>query len=98
MVQVIPDEDTFEKEILNNGRVIREAFERSDIEMIRALHHPEVVKALGDNDIKNGREEVIDTLKGTLGKFYLFFLQFLGQSWEYAIFWGCLIIYQNDSI
>ena len=73
MVQVIPDEDTFEKEILNNSRVIREAFERADIEMIRALHHPEVVKALGDNDIKNGREEVIDTLKGTLGKFYLFF-------------------------
>lgn len=63
------------EEILNHGEVIRKAFSESDIEKIKSLHHPEVVKALGYNDIKNGRDEVMEGLEGTLDNYNLEFIE-----------------------
>ena len=63
------------KEILNHGAEIRKAFAENDIEQIKLLHHPNVEKALGYNDLKKGREEVIESLKGTLESFTLEFIK-----------------------
>ena len=46
--------EKIEKEILHNGEVIRTAFSEGDIEKIKSLHHPDVVKALGYSDLKKG--------------------------------------------
>lgn len=62
-------------EILAHGQMIRDAFALGDVEKIRSLHHPEVVKALGYNDLKNGRAEVMEGLVGTLASFQLEFLE-----------------------
>ena len=63
------------KEILTHGQLIREAFLKNDIATIKNLHHPEVIKALGYNDIKIGREEVIEGIKGTLENYKLEFVK-----------------------
>ncbi|MGD1958097.1 MAG: YybH family protein [Fulvivirga sp.] len=68
-------DNTAKNEILNHGKAIREAFGNKDIEKIRSLHHPEVVKALGYNDLKTGREDVINSLIGTLTNFTLEFIE-----------------------
>lgn len=62
------------EEILNHGAVIRKAFAEGDLERIKALHHPEVVKALGYNDLKIGRDEVIEGIAETLENFDLEFV------------------------
>ena len=62
-------------EILNHGAEIRQAFAENDLEKIKLLHHPDVEKALGYNDLKKGREEVIASLKGTLDNFTLDFIK-----------------------
>ncbi|MEM9856751.1 MAG: nuclear transport factor 2 family protein [Bacteroidota bacterium] len=64
-----------QKEILDHGMVIREAFGNENIEKLRSLHHPEVIKALGYKDLKTGREEVIKGLKDTMASFTLEFLE-----------------------
>ena len=56
-------------------KTIREAFADADIEKIKSLHHPDVEKALGYNDLKNGRDEVIEGLIGTLQAFDLEFIE-----------------------
>ena len=66
---------TIEKEILYHGDVIRKAFSEGDIETIKSVHHPDVIKALGYNDIKTGREEVISGLVGTLENYNLEFVK-----------------------
>ena len=63
------------QEILNHGEVIRKAFSEGDTEKIKSLHHPDVIKALGFNDIKTGREEVISGLEGTLENYNLEFVK-----------------------
>ncbi len=63
------------EEILKNGEVIREAFAQGDLEKIKSLHHPEVVKALGYNNVQKGREEVMIGLKETLDNFNLEFVE-----------------------
>lgn len=64
-----------EKEILRHGEVIRGAFSKGDVERIKSLHHPDVIKALGYNDIKNGREEVVKGLVSTLDNYTLEFVK-----------------------
>ncbi len=64
-----------EAEILRNGETIRQAFSEGDIEKIKSLHHPEVIKALGYNDLKFGRDEVISALEETLKNFHLEFIE-----------------------
>lgn len=63
------------QEILHNGEVIRQAFADEDLEKIKSLHHPDVIKALGFNDLKVGRAEVIEGLKETLKSFTLTFIE-----------------------
>ena len=62
------------EEILKHGAVIRKAFSEGNLERIKALHHPEVVKALGYNDLKIGRDEVIEGIAETLENFDLEFV------------------------
>ena len=69
------DEETIRQEILDNGQTIRDAFFNGDVEKIKALHHPDVIKALGYNDIQTGREEVIKGVEGTLSYFKLEFIE-----------------------
>lgn len=70
------DEDQeIKQEILDNGAVIRKAFAEGDLETIRSLHHPEVIKALGYNDTQTGRDEVINGVKGTLENYHLEFVE-----------------------
>lgn len=69
------EEEKIKQEILSNGAVIRQAFAEGDVEKIRLLHHPDVVKALGYNDLKIGRDAVIDGLKGTLENYNLTFVK-----------------------
>ena len=64
-----------EQVILDHGRAIREAFANADLEKIKSLHHPDVIKALGYNDLKKGRDEVMDGLVGTLTNFDLEFIE-----------------------
>jgi len=67
--------DEVKQEILHHGAEIRKAFAENDLEKIRQLHHPDVEKALGYQDLKKGRKEVIDALKGTLDNFSLEFIK-----------------------
>ncbi|NHF60362.1 hypothetical protein FK220_013490 [Flavobacteriaceae bacterium TP-CH-4] len=73
--QDAPAAESIRQEILAHGDSIRKAFGDSDLHRIRLLHHPEVVKALGYNDVKNGREEVIKGISETLQNFRLDFVQ-----------------------
>ena len=64
-----------EQEILNHGAVIRKAFMDEDLDKIAALHHPEVTKAIGYNNVQNGRDAVMDGLRETLKRFRLEFVE-----------------------
>ncbi len=67
-------------EILEHGNTIREAFFKGDIAEITSLHHPEVIKALGYNDLKTGRKEVIEGIKSTLENYKLEFVENIVES------------------
>ena len=69
------DDERIRKQILDNGQTIRDAFSEGDIDKIRSLHHPEVIKALGYAEVKNGRDEVIKGLEATLQKYSLEFIE-----------------------
>ncbi|MEM9888946.1 MAG: nuclear transport factor 2 family protein [Bacteroidota bacterium] len=64
-----------EQEILENGRMIRAAFAAGDLAQIESLHHPDVVKALGYNDVKVGRDAVINGIRETLENYNLEFVE-----------------------
>ncbi len=64
-----------QQEIIEHGAFIRAAFATADIDKIESLHHPEVIKALGYDDLKVGIEEVIDGLEGTLENYELEFIE-----------------------
>ncbi len=68
-------EEVIRQQILDNGEIIRQAFADGDVDKIKALHHPEVVKALAFQDIKEGREEVIQGIAETLNAFTLEFVE-----------------------
>ncbi|MEM9364215.1 MAG: nuclear transport factor 2 family protein [Bacteroidota bacterium] len=72
---VIAQKETLKEEILNHGALIRTAFAKGDLETIKSLHHPEVIKALGYNDIKTGRKEVMQGLVSTLENYSLEFIK-----------------------
>ncbi len=69
------DNEIVKQQILDNGLAIRNAFSEGDIDKIKALHHPDVIKALGYEDIKNGREEVVKGIQETLKSFSLEFIK-----------------------
>ena len=69
------DEADVRAEILAHGETIRNAFADGDVEAIQALHHPEVTKALGYNNLQKGREEVIEGVGQTLEGFRLEFVE-----------------------
>ena len=69
------DEDKVRSEILEHGSVIRQAFLDADVQKIETLHHPEVIKALGYNNLKTGRQEVIDDVASTLKNYKLEFVE-----------------------
>ncbi len=71
----VHSQELSKSEILNHGYIIRKAFSEGDVEKIKSLHHPDVIKALGYNDIKTGREEVINGLIGTLENYNLEFIK-----------------------
>lgn len=69
------NDEAIRKEILDHGQIIRDAFSQEDLDKIKALHHPEVIKALGYTDIKMNREEVIQGIEGTLANYTLEFIE-----------------------
>ena len=69
------NEDKVRQQIVAHGQDIRDAFLKGDIETIASLHHPEVEKALGYNDLKKGREEVMEGLRQTLNSFSMEFIE-----------------------
>ncbi|MEO0570310.1 MAG: hypothetical protein AAF039_01310 [Bacteroidota bacterium] len=68
-----------EKQIAATGLAVREAFKRGDVETIKLYHHPDVVKALGYNNLRTGREAVLDGLRETMASFDL---EFIGEREE----------------
>ncbi|MEM8893336.1 MAG: nuclear transport factor 2 family protein [Bacteroidota bacterium] len=74
-VGLVARDKDMEAEILAHGEMIRKAFADGDIEKISSLHHPEVLKALGYNDLKTGRNAVIDGIRETLANFNLEFIR-----------------------
>lgn len=74
-IHTYAQDEQVKEEILAHGALIREAFANEDIEKIRYLHHPEVIKALGYEDLKIGREAVIQALDETLQNFKLAFIK-----------------------
>ncbi len=74
-IGVSSQSEKIEKEILHHGEVIRKVFSEGDVEKIKSLHHPDVIKALGYDDLKIGREEVIEGLIQTLKNFDLEFIE-----------------------
>ncbi|MEO1418205.1 MAG: hypothetical protein AAFW00_23165 [Bacteroidota bacterium] len=69
------DEALIRQQILDHGQKIRDAFAAGDVEKIKSLHHPEVKKALGYKDLKNGREAVIQGVAETLKNYSLTFVK-----------------------
>jgi len=67
------------QQINATGQAVREAFKQGDVETIKLYHHPDVVKALGYNTLKIGREAVLDGLRETMANFDL---EFIGERKE----------------
>lgn len=63
------------QEVLQHGALIRKAFLEGNLAQIRSLHHPDVQKALAYNDLKKGRLEVMQALKGLLENYTLEFVE-----------------------
>ena len=82
-----------QQQLKNTSKAVREAFKRGDVETIGKYHHPNVVKALGYNNLKVGREAVLDGLKETMANFDLEFLE--GGEPEVFIQTGDVIIKQR---
>lgn len=74
-IQAYTQSRKVEQEILRHGEAVREAFSKGDIEKITSFHHPEVMKALGYNNLLNGRDTVINDLTKTLENFNLSFVE-----------------------
>ncbi len=69
------EEEVIRQQILDNGQMIRDAFSTGDLEKIESLHHPEVIKALAYQDVKEGREAVMQGLEETLSAYSLEFIE-----------------------
>ena len=80
-------------QIARTGEAVREAFKRGDIETIKKYHHPDVVKALGYNNLKVGREAVLDGLRETMANFDMEFLE--GGKTEVFVQKGDVVIKQR---
>lgn len=73
--QTKQDNTVLEQQILETGLAIRTAFAAEDVAAIKALHHPEVIKALGYDNLQTGRKEVMEGLEETLRNFSLEFVE-----------------------
>ena len=67
------------KQIDLTGLAVREAFKKGDVETIKRYHHPDVVRALGYNNLRIGREAVLDGLRETMANYDL---EFIGEREE----------------
>lgn len=67
------------KQISATGLAVREAFKNGDVETIKRYHHPDVIKALSYNNLKVGREAVLQGLRETMANFEL---EFIGEREE----------------
>lgn len=63
------------QQVLDHGAMIRAAFANGDLETISALHHPNVYKALGYDNVQNGRAAVMDGIAETLAAYSLEFVE-----------------------
>ncbi len=90
--QQMESREAIEKQITATGLAVREAFKKGDVESIKLYHHPEVVKALGYNNLKTGREAVLNGLRETMANFDLEFLD--GKKEELFLHKGDLVIKQ----
>jgi len=79
-------------QIIVHGESIREAFTAGNIEGIKKLHHPDVIKALGYNNIKVSREEVIEDIRNTLQNYKL---EFIENEVEHILIQGDIAIEQS---
>lgn len=71
-----PIDDVVVKQITATGKAVREAFKNGDLETIKLHHHPDVVKALSYNNLRVGREAVLEALNETMAQFDL---EFIGE-------------------
>lgn len=69
------DEVSIRQQIIDNGLTIRNAFSDGDLEKLESLHHPDVIKALGYDNVKNGRKEVLEGLEETMKDYSLEFVK-----------------------
>jgi len=68
-------DEIIRSEIVHHGNEIRSAFSEENLEKIKMLHHPDVIKALGYEDLKVGRAQVIEALQQTLNNYKLEFVK-----------------------
>ncbi|MEO1573795.1 MAG: nuclear transport factor 2 family protein [Pseudomonadota bacterium] len=73
--QQLPRAADARQQVLDHGAMIRAAFARGDLDTITALHHPEVTKALGYDNVQEGRAAVVDGIAGTLAAYALEFVE-----------------------
>lgn len=66
-------EEEIARQITATGLAVREAFKNGDIATIKLYHHPEVVKALSYNNLKVGRDAVLEGLRETISNYDLEF-------------------------
>ncbi len=82
-------QEEIDKQITATGLAVREAFKNGDLETIKIYHHPDVTKALSYNNLREGRETVLEGLKETMANFDL---EFLDEKKTEKV------IYQNDLV
>ncbi|GEM_PF-1638137 len=61
--------------IIETGNEIRRGFLEANMELIKSLHHPKVIKALGYNNVQEGIEEVLRGIQETLSSYSLEFIK-----------------------
>ncbi len=71
--------------LVNTTQAIREAFARGDVPAIVALHHPEICKYFGGNNVVNGRAALE---KGLTDMFSTTRLEFVEHKLENLVFTG----------
>ncbi|NQZ43489.1 MAG: nuclear transport factor 2 family protein [Flavobacteriaceae bacterium] len=86
------DEAKAKAQITATGKAVREAFKKGDVQTIAKYHHPDVIKALGYDNVRVGREAVMQGLEETLASFDLEFLD--EKSEEAFVYEGDLVIKQ----
>jgi len=77
--------DEYKQSLIKTTAAIRDAFARGDVPTVMALHHPDVVKYFGGNNVVKGRAEL---RKGLAETFKNAKLQFVENRIESTVFNG----------